>query len=117
MAEANRSRTWSTAQPRNGRQAPRAAAFRTASDCGTLSGNLRAAGRQNTTRYAFPEPLAMCPVNPPSTGIFRFLLGNVSAPDYFFQLLTIEQIRAADATTRADYSINVFNPEEKALME
>jgi hypothetical protein len=36
-------------------------------------------------------------------------------PIYFFQLLTVEQIRAADATTRADYSINVFNPEEKAL--
>src|SRR5260221_4241098 len=64
MARANRSRARSTASPRNGRQAPRAAALLMASGRGTVSDNLCAVGGRNARKHAFLRPCAACRVDP-----------------------------------------------------
>jgi glycosyltransferase involved in cell wall biosynthesis len=75
--------TGSVVAPGSGRQASRAAAFRTASDCGTLPGNLREASGRSISACAIPEPFTMRPVKCPGIEVFRFLLGAVIAPDSF----------------------------------
>src|SRR6266849_3814484 len=60
MAQSHRSRTKSTAPPRNGRPAAHPAAFRTTSDCGTLSDHLRPVGYWRSASFSIHESFANC---------------------------------------------------------